>query len=457
MSHQTLQPDPPEREPGDIHLDRGGSTTACGLNFATLGSLMFDHVAEAVTCRACLDVLDRADSPLATATLVDGQLADPVTAEVYGEFFPERDDADFQPEREADAIIQFSRSQPSSVEDRAALGIVDGEVADETIIAPAAPRLVVVASPSPNLPPQLAEVKKDAGGSTVEVIYTDSRTWANVARKRITEVQACRLKVGGTEVHNAHSWYGNFEAGAESQYWWCLGVNAEPAQERTDWAAMSDDELEGRVRGSLQAAAEFPELAPPVGPAPAAERRTVGLEVLTDELRKLFDVWGTRGPLVGIVCRVNGEAVDVPEIQTLWEAPYRKPADVLAKMLTQARSYADGIEGNAGAELLMPGADVLAALAGQPVGRYTASVPSSYGVVQAGWLVGVETVRGGVYGLEWLLVEDRSSCSRPAECVVAGGVAKDCAVVTMRGRGVQHLKSWHPVYVRIPADTAVQR
>lgn len=188
-------------------------------------------------------------------------------------------------------------------------------------------------------------------------------------------------------------------------------------------------------------------------PAPAApERRTVGLEVLADDLRQTFDVFDIRGTLVGIVCRVNGRAIDVPEIQKLWEAPYRKPADILAKMLTQARFYADGgIQGQGDAELLMPTPDVLAALAGQPVGSWTATVPSRWGVVQPGWLVLIETMVDQQRDSVWLLVEDRTECPDP-DCTVAQGSPWSCAVVTIRGRGIQHLNAFHAVSVRIPAD-----
>lgn len=242
---------------------------------------------------------------------------------------------------------------------------------------------------------------------------------------------------------------------------------ASAVPERTDWAAMSDDELEGRIRSAFYGAAEFPELAPPIGPAPAAEHRTIGLEVLTDELRALAirlahsDIREEMAAAkVAIVVRRDGEIVAPPDTDAPWLTAKHgdEPVYVLRGLLSEmisgaARLRREGVN----AELLMPGADVLAALSGQPVGGYTAAVPSSYGVVQAGWYVGVETRLGdGSEGLEWLLVEDRASCSDPG-CVVADGVAKDCNVVTVRGRGVQHLKTWWPVYVRIPADTEVQR
>lgn len=109
--------------------------------------------------------------------------------------------------------------------------------------------------------------------------------------------------------------------------------------------------------------------APDPAPAPV-EHRTVGLEVLTDEVRAAAEA-GQAGVeelfdgAVGIVCRLNGAVIDVPELDTLWRAPFRKPADILSILLRQARMYADGLHGHRGAELLMPDAPVLAALAGQ--------------------------------------------------------------------------------------------
>lgn len=227
--------------------------------------------------------------------------------------------------------------------------------------------------------------------------------------------------------------------------------------ERTNWRDMSDDELEDRLRGSLKAAAEFPELASPVGPAePPAEHRTVSVEVLTPEL--LAEAWLTREDgTVGVVLRLDGALCDVDKTDEPW---IERPAAVkLIDLLRHAEGVAASvIDPSQAAELLMPGADVLAALAGQPVGSYTAPVPSSYGVVQSGWFVGVETRLGdGSPGHEWLLVEDRRDCPDPRNCVVAGGDARTCAVVTVRGRGVQHIETWRPVYVRIPAATEVAR
>jgi hypothetical protein len=213
------------------------------------------------------------------------------------------------------------------------------------------------------------------------------------------------------------------------------------------------------------------ELAPPIGPVPPpAEHRTVSLEVLTDDLRwaenarrrdDAFEASKLRvdGELekadllpaaarVGIVLRLDGEAVSVPETDAMWLAGFRQPPDVLEALLRQARHYADDHDG---AELLMPTPDVLAALAGQPVGGFTATVQSRWGLVQPGWLVLVETMVADERDSVWLLVEDRTEC--PDEgCLVAQGSPWSCAVTTVRGQGFQHRNAFHACSVRIPAD-----
>lgn len=183
----------------------------------------------------------------------------------------------------------------------------------------------------------------------------------------------------------------------------------------------------------------------------APERRTVGLEVLTDELRAASsDV--LYGGKVGIVLRADGAVADVPELDTLWEAPYRKPADVLAKMLTQARMYADGLDGKTGAELLMPTIDVLAALAGRPDARLlTAPVHVLAMDVKAGMLLVGEADDGSEI-LDLVSADD--DCT-DADCV-NGSV---CAVLTVPDDRYEdpevHFNAFARVEVRIPADTAV--
>lgn len=123
-----------------------------------------------------------------------------------------------------------------------------------------------------------------------------------------------------------------------------------------------DGELRGDVGGS-----DRTEHRPDCWAAePAAEatpeHRTVSLEVLTPELRALSaDV--AEDDRVGIVLRVNGEAVAVAETERDWTWRHGEPTKVLADLLTSMEVHGghyDMVQPRA--ELLMPGADVLAAL-----------------------------------------------------------------------------------------------
>lgn len=112
---------------------------------------------------------------------------------------------------------------------------------------------------------------------------------------------------------------------------------------------------------------------------PQSERRTVSLEVLTDELRQLerarrladtANAYFKHEPLdpaalVGVVLRVDGEATAVPDVDTDWlgVGQRRHKVAVLAQLLLQADYWADA---TTDAELLMPLPDVLAALDGRP-------------------------------------------------------------------------------------------
>ncbi|MER7002244.1 hypothetical protein ABT297_04235 [Dactylosporangium sp. NPDC000555] len=197
----------------------------------------------------------------------------------------------------------------------------------------------------------------------------------------------------------------------------------------------------------------------------APEQRTVGLEVLTPELREAADAERTAeepeymqrvgrqllaGARVAVVLREGAKAA-VGVVDTDW-SKLRAPL-LLARLIQHAKGQAD----ECGAELLMPTPDVLAALAGRPVGRYTATVESRWNVVQPGWLVLVDTLVAGQADVEWLTVDWRKDCTDPA-CEVATREAwSSCAVVAVRGQGVRHREAYRAIHVRIPADTAVER
>lgn len=212
------------------------------------------------------------------------------------------------------------------------------------------------------------------------------------------------------------------------------------------------------------------------------ERRTVSLEVLTDELREAEDdrrreqaheasKMRMDGELekpnllpasakVGIVLRLDGEPVLVPETDAEWVAGFRQPADVLEALLRQARFYADDHDD---AELLMLTPDVLAVLAGKPATFWTKPVNMSVVGIEPGWqLVGDVD---GVQTFETVL--RREYCSGSDGCT-----DEDCIILVVHdGRPLAqpgtlivpalsgqrvHLLGWLRPQVRIPADQAVE-
>jgi hypothetical protein len=242
--------------------------------------------------------------------------------------------------------------------------------------------------------------------------------------------------------------------------------NVQPLPDTDIRGALADDLRRMGVMPAVDPVENPSELAPRIGPVPPpAEHRTVGLEVLTDELRaeenarRIADAREAdrkrddgevskpyllyAAATVGIVLRLDGRAVLVPETDATWVAHYRQPPDVLAAMLRQARHYADDHDG---AELLMPGPDVLAALSGQPVGGFTATVELTYRAVRPTWLVlvDVETAAGERDSV-W---QEVAATSRCGDLTCLGG--QDCRVVASGGKLRHHLQ-WDPVHVRIPA------
>lgn len=180
-------------------------------------------------------------------------------------------------------------------------------------------------------------------------------------------------------------------------------------------------------------------------PAPVeAERRTVSLEVLTAEMLR-FVPPGTYTELlvattVGIVLRVSGEPVAVPETDVDWPREHRQPADVLAQMLQQARFYAsDAGDG----ELLMPTPDVLAALSGSTGATFwTGPVPTRADAIEPGWLV------LGFSGPDTEEPVDAKTSDCGAETCPWPG---DCTALSIGGSEPIHFADWTTLTVRIPA------
>ena len=211
---------------------------------------------------------------------------------------------------------------------------------------------------------------------------------------------------------------------------------------------------------------------------PEPTRRTVGLEVVTDQLRADDASWRyvsgvdalTNLPLpddarVALVCRDHGRLIGIPETDVTWGNRGRGPADMLSILLRQGRQLADGLHGDAGGALLMPTPDVLAVLSGVSATFWTKPVNMSVVGIQPGWqLVGD---LDGVQTFETVL--RREYCSGSDGCT--GG--EDCIILVVHdGRALAqpgtlivpalsgqrvHLLGWLRPQVRIPADQAVTR
>jgi len=176
------------------------------------------------------------------------------------------------------------------------------------------------------------------------------------------------------------------------------------------------------------------------GPAPVEpERRTVSLEVLTDELREAA-AEAEDDAKVGVVLRLNGEAVAVPEVDVPWGSRRKHPVAVLEAMLRQAQYYAAD---NPGAELSMPTPDVLAALDGRPNASFwTAPVPITCRWIEPGWTV----VGYSGPGVEER-VEAKSGDCGETDCPWPG----DCTLLTIGDNKPAHFADWSTLTMRIPA------
>jgi hypothetical protein len=194
----------------------------------------------------------------------------------------------------------------------------------------------------------------------------------------------------------------------------------EPQRERQ---GLPDDDQDDSLRGAF-------------------ERRTVSLECLTGEHRN--QGVELRDGRVGIALRTGDQLVAVPEVDTMWSAADRSPADILAILLRQARMYATGLHGDAGAELLMPDPSVLAALDGRPGATFwTAPVTVRAEDVQEGWIA----VGYSGADVEEPVTGKTTQCKDPA-CPWPG----DCTALTIGDDPKpQHFADWTLLDVRIPA------
>jgi hypothetical protein len=187
--------------------------------------------------------------------------------------------------------------------------------------------------------------------------------------------------------------------------------------------------------------------AAPVEPQP--ERRTVGPEVMTDELRQL----GTRqrpdareemaAAKVGLVLRIGGRPVAVPDTDVPWAVNTPgEPVKALRGLLSEAISGKNRLEREEGVpvDLLMPTPDVLAALDGRPDAQLlTAPVHVLALDVTPGMLLAPD-------GDPWQqLVTATRSCTDPG-CEVGAS----CVVLTVN-TGDEHRSGYARTRVRIPA------
>jgi hypothetical protein len=471
---QSVSPPGPEREPlpqpdtSVVHydLDTNDLRTACGLDILRLLRDSYSTDPAAVDCPRC------------AATLVDGQLAEPA---VDTQPLPAVDS--WVPKKWCDDEWHYSRQTPAGPcpgcgqgdraadqlldRERAAVGCQEACCAGRTVPWPV------------ELNPHRMEQR--AVERLAELV--DEEPGPAECRCRPSDQDPCDdcpHPLAYRETAPPGAILAAYDAMKAARTTPDPSADTQPLPAVDAWvditALVAETDREDEVIVEIRPAAVDPvenpgELAPPIGPVPPpAEHRTVSLEVLTNDLRwaenarrrddafeasKLrVDGESVKADLlppaaqVGIVLRLDGEAVSVPETDAMWLAGFRQPPDVLAAMLQQARFYADDHDG---AEMLMPTPDVLATLAGQPVGGWTATVESRWGLVKPGWLVLVETMVADERDSVWLLVEDRVECTRP-DCPVAQGTSWACAVTTIRGRGIQHLNAFNPCSVRIPAD-----
>ena len=187
------------------------------------------------------------------------------------------------------------------------------------------------------------------------------------------------------------------------------------------------------------------------GVAVEPERRTVSLEVLTDELRDVPmdyepETGATNYPppdaRVGVILRYADKPVQVTDVDSDWrrDKRARSTAAIFGLMLLRATHVADH-----GAELLMPTPDVLAALNGRTDATFwTAPVPVRAEDVQEGWI----SYGYSGPGVEEPVTAKNKECKDPA-CPWPG----DCTALTIGADPKpQHFADWTLLDVRIPAS-----
>lgn len=177
---------------------------------------------------------------------------------------------------------------------------------------------------------------------------------------------------------------------------------------------------------------------------------TVGLEVLDEQLLQLAADGKARemrelarepqplpeGTRVGVVIRVGGKAVEVPDVDTDW-THIRTRTGVLAELLIQA-AYKCGRD----MQPKMPTPDVLATLDGTPDATFwTADVQLRADQVAGGWLI-----------IGWASEGDAALVTDIDECAdQTCSWHACCTVITAGGAEPVHTPDFSDVTVRIPA------
>lgn len=203
------------------------------------------------------------------------------------------------------------------------------------------------------------------------------------------------------------------------------------------------------------------------------ERRTVSLEVLTDELRAAGNaVFAARDAefddepwvlpadaVVAVVIRTagTGALVEIFDTDATWrQLPGHDDSMVVLRDLLQVvvGLHGGGLEGIPASELLMPTPDVLAALDGRPDATFwSAPVPVMHRDMQSGWLLITyadegDSVPAGTERQE--PIEAITECTpEAADGIHPAAHSEECRVLTVDGTPC-HFDTWLTNLVRIP-------